>query len=567
MCVSVCYGVYPCSLGKGIIHRLLTCLSLYQSRGPAQVIPTITTTTRIVPQLKENFALTLSQIPYPHHYFHPHHDCLPCPTLTWWRRCSRGGSTLWRRDGGSAACPCSSSPSVWNSRCFSSSSAPAAAEAKEEEKKEKEEVEKEKEETILVSSCEKTSGIVVGGGGKPSPHWVCKECQKTFLSKATLQRHRLSRHAVQEAEEREKEDEDEELLYQEIRRTNDELRVFLDDLKNLKKELKHRVRDIQQQQKQQQPASDFSSGRASSLFSSSKSTSHLNNTGGGKEEAEKMNSEIRSSPIPQLTPHPSSSFPAAAVVPAATASTPLPRLGSGLHHWVGVGVVRGKVRCGHFWGHLQHYLQQQQPSPTTSSPSLSLSPTSSQSCTRCSSPHHPRATTLTPATPPHSSAAGATPAPTPPPSSSPLPPPHHCHPDLPLVLEGEVETHAYVERAPGQMVLYRQRIPIRCIVEQEEKTGSHLSFSTSSPSLGVKREPFKSGSSKEGKRRRQTGLFSVMQQLKEGDVVQVRGQYGLHASFDLVSKRWIENAVVEAEAVTVLQKGEQGGGGGESPLL
>ncbi|CBH14178.1 hypothetical protein, conserved [Trypanosoma brucei gambiense DAL972] len=75
----------------------------------------------------------------------------------------------------------------------------------------------------------------------------------------------------------------------------------------------------------------------------------------------------------------------------------------------------------------------------------------------------------------------------------------------------------------------------------------------------------------EGYRQRRTGrlmmynnlvtvrLMSPQYRVEKGDVVLVIGNYGLHRSFDLISKQSMENCVLEAGYIGLLKRGSQAG--------
>lgn len=162
----------------------------------------------------------------------------------------------------------------------------------------------------------------------------------------------------------------------------------------------------------------------------------------------------------------------------AAPSSPFPKsIGTCLSHWMAVGVVRGSVKWGHYSGQLRQYAESLRANPN---------------------------------------------------DDSALPQ---------LVAEFVVETHGYVERMPGQMMLYRNQVPVRVLfrmVSWPKENGTAQDC--------VEDDPWSSS------------LRSVVRSLKEGDLVQVHGQYGLHASFDVVTRRLVENVVVEADVVSLLSK-------------
>lgn len=372
---------------------------------------------------------------------------------------------------------------------FSSSALPEAAAPQDEDETRV----REKHDTVVEPFGEKKPS-----SSSMSRPWVCKECHKSFLSPATLQRHRLTRHAVQQAEARKREEEEEDQLVSEIHRTNVALRALLMELKDYKKVLKLALRLTQQPptpQPQQQPSSspqdreevenwEFTRKLVSQEKEDHGSASTSPAGGGGGDDVS--------------SGHPRSGRGEKEAKEAqhlASSSSSI-RLGTGLRHWRGVGVVKGKVQRGHLWGHLQQH-QAYLAASSTSSTSLPSSP-----------------------------------------------------PPLPQVWEVEVETHGYVEKSPGQMALYRQRIPVRYIVEKDT---SEKQVNTDAPQKGATAQGDEDISSSSSS----YGMATVIETLKEGDIVQVRGQYGLHASFDLISKKMIEHVMVEADVVTLLRRGGQ----------
>ncbi|KPI83423.1 hypothetical protein ABL78_7540 [Leptomonas seymouri] len=97
----------------------------------------------------------------------------------------------------------------------------------------------------------------------------------------------------------------------------------------------------------------------------------------------------------------------------------------------------------------------------------------------------------------------------------------------PRVVQFMLETHGYRERRPGQLMMYRAHTPVRYIPSQPYHNEGSLRATD-----------------------RAAALFSVC----EGDVVCVQGHYGLHNSYDMVSKRPVENAVIEADVVGLLRR-------------
>ncbi|CAD2221237.1 hypothetical protein AGDE_14796 [Angomonas deanei] len=89
-------------------------------------------------------------------------------------------------------------------------------------------------------------------------------------------------------------------------------------------------------------------------------------------------------------------------------------------------------------------------------------------------------------------------------------------PGPPAVLQFSLEVRNHVGRALGQMKLTCAVVCVRYFLPQQEN-GTPV-------------------------------LYSV----KEGDLLQVQGYYALHLSWDMVSKRAVENVVVEAEVIRVL---------------
>lgn len=375
-------------------------------------------------------------------------------------------------------------------------------------------------------------------------NWVCKECKKAFLSKGTLQRHLLTRHAIQ----KEEGNETEKCLQDQICHTNALLSLYLDDLKKYRSALKQALRQTHQSRAREREARSTTTwlgtvGRDHPSPSGNKGKERKAEIKNGTQQSDELQKTSCSSASPEKEKYIRGGMPEGVLSECHHSSTASrhstiseKQLGTGISHWVGIGVVRGNVRRGHFHGHLQQHAKYARP---TAGPLLSSSSSSAEaSLSSCSLSFGP-----------------------------PLPP----SPPLPTVLEVLVETHAYHERAPGQMTLHRQRIPVRCVIETEEavdevehddENNINYSNNISGHSLhrraatnaenGMKKE-WESEQSRK-KSARSSALFSVVEHLGEGDVVLVRGQYGLHASFDLISKRVVENVVVEADAVTVLQR-------------
>lgn len=380
---------------------------------------------------------------------------------------------------------------------------------------------------------------------KKKQNWMCKECKKTFLSQGTLQRHRLTRHAIAIEETHDTETS----LHDHVCHTNALLRSYLEDLQQVRSTLTHALRNAHQRQTRERKSQGTTNRCGTVAMARPSASGHTWNnreaemkrdgpesgrrheSSGASATSEKTR---RAGCVPENDGAPSDGPP----LSMGSRPSTVPKgngVGSGLSHWVGIGVVRGSVRRGHFHGHLQQHEKYGRPHSSGGTLSTSTSSTDASCASRL--PH----------------------------SSGPSPP--HL-PTLPIVLEVEVETHAYHERSPGQMTLHRQRIPIRCVmedepmVEEEEKHADEEKKKIPGPSSsrsastnagnGVRTE----WESEQGKKKspHSSRLFHVVEHLGEGDVVLVRGQYGLHASYDLISKRIVENVVVEADVVTVLQR-------------
>eukprot|EP00796_Vickermania_ingenoplastis_P010696 gene10696-7429_t len=270
--------------------------------------------------------------------------------------------------------------------------------------------------------------------------WICPECHKRFLSAATLQRHRATRHAVQQAEAQD-------ALCLAVQQSNSALESHLNTLRLLAKTMR-------------QIRTDEAS------LSVSSSTSAAVHT---------IEGENCRAAVPQPGPQTISALMVQQWQDRQKNDAPLKFLGTGLSHWIGIGVVRGKKKIGRFTGHLIQ-----------------------------------------------SSIEGKV-------QDGPL----QKHP---YVLEFVLETHGYMERAPGQMMMFRNHVPVRVVGKCPDS--SHQTYSD-----GCGREEAPSY------------VMHVATQIVEGDLVEVHGQYGVHASFDVVSKKLIENVVVEADMVALIGSG------------
>ncbi|KPA73786.1 putative mitochondrial unspecified product [Leptomonas pyrrhocoris] len=101
----------------------------------------------------------------------------------------------------------------------------------------------------------------------------------------------------------------------------------------------------------------------------------------------------------------------------------------------------------------------------------------------------------------------------------------------PRVVQFTLEAHGYRERRPGQLKMYRAHMLVRYIPSRpyHDKV---IRSSTGETAAAA------------------AALFAV----DEGDVVRVQGHYGLHNSYDMVSKLPVENVVVEADFVGLLMR-------------
>lgn len=97
----------------------------------------------------------------------------------------------------------------------------------------------------------------------------------------------------------------------------------------------------------------------------------------------------------------------------------------------------------------------------------------------------------------------------------------------PRLLQFTLEAHGYRERRPGQLKLYRAQMLVRYLPSQ----------------------PYHEPRCRVDEAKNRDGLFAV----REGDVVRVQGHYGLHNSYDMVSKLPVENVVVEADSIGLLR--------------
>lgn len=323
--------------------------------------------------------------------------------------------------------------------------------------------------------------------------WVCPECKKRFLSAGTLERHRRTRHAVQHAEE-------EEELHNALRASNAELEKYATSLNELLQELRQRTIRIETRESVTRTenggrrgsfslTSNAGEGCYSAVHQASPQTVPVNVV------RQRWTRSARLSNFSRNTVSESSSHdddPHVRERGEESENEHCTALGTGLSHWMAIGEIYGKVR----WGYLSGHLRQEKDDTEKKLGKLESTDLPSN-----------RENVYVPI----------------------------AEREAPLVAEFTLETHGYLERTPGQMMLHRNRVPVRIFGMQssEEAVKGH---STCENILNT------------------YSLSSVVVDLQPGDTVRVRGQYGLHASFDVVSKRLIENVVVEADSVEVLQK-------------
>lgn len=329
--------------------------------------------------------------------------------------------------------------------------------------------------------------------------WVCPECKKRFLSARTLERHRSTRHAVQQAEE-------EEGVHNAIRESNAELEKYAKALSHLLTEMRQKALCLEtrgsgvlETQKKRTPhTGSFSSNVGEECYSAVNQASPQTVPASLVKEW----SRRRSSAELLYSSHRLCKSEKSNDTHARRNSDDMKdctTLGTGLSNWMAIGKVHGSVKWGYLSGHVRQVKDElQRRSSNKESEDHALS-----------------------------KGDGTPVLPTPEPGS-------------PVVAEFTLETHGYLERAPGQMMLHRNRIPVRIIGLQFPE------YLTKHAGIDCLDEPCASCSI--------SPLCNVMEELRPGDVVRVRGQYGLHASFDIVSKRLIENVVVEADSVDILQK-------------
>lgn len=109
----------------------------------------------------------------------------------------------------------------------------------------------------------------------------------------------------------------------------------------------------------------------------------------------------------------------------------------------------------------------------------------------------------------------------------------------PRLLQFTLEVHGYRERRPGQLKMYRAHMLVRYIPSQPYHRENH----------NVRKDNGSKVESGKGVDDEARGLFSV----KEGDLLRVQGHYGLHNSYDMISKLPVENVVVEADYIGLLR--------------
>lgn len=96
----------------------------------------------------------------------------------------------------------------------------------------------------------------------------------------------------------------------------------------------------------------------------------------------------------------------------------------------------------------------------------------------------------------------------------------------PSLLQFKLLVQGHRERRPGQQQLYRFKILVR-------------HFFSSPDALGI-----------QSSQRMKSNIFTV----HKGDVLRVEGEYRLHRSYDVVTKRWVENPCIEALHLGLLSR-------------
>lgn len=180
-------------------------------------------------------------------------------------------------------------------------------------------------------------------------------------------------------------------------------------------------------------------------------------------------------------------------------------VGTGISRWMGIGQVRGDVKTGHLLG---HRLQAAKDTPSGTSVKTE---------------------------------EGDTPA-------------HTPSPSLPNVVEFVLETYGYNERMPGQMASFRNDIRVRVIDDPAIVDGNAATRGREKKTVKKKRTKSEAPTASPTSVLTSPRLSGVARGLREGNVVRVSGQYCLHASYDPISRRLVENAIVEADQIEVLQR-------------